>query len=51
MSTMPELLTIDVSGWTRLMDVAVYAGVRDISLEEAIKELVNSGLSHWNGKP
>lgn len=32
------------------MDVALYADARDITLEEAIKELVYSGLSHWNGK-
>ena len=40
------LVTIDVWRWTRLPEVDAYAARRNISREQAIMELVNSGLSH-----
>lgn len=44
---MIDPILIDVSTWTRLAEVDQYADHRDISREEAIRELVNMGLSHW----
>lgn len=41
-------ILIDVSTWTRLTEVEEYAEYRGISREQAIQELVNKGLSHWN---
>lgn len=48
--TTPEPIIIDLSGWTRLHEIEVYAFRRGISREDAILELVNSGLSHWDGR-
>jgi hypothetical protein len=47
---MIDPILIDVSTWTRLAEVDEYADYRGISREEAIRELVNKGLSHW-GRP
>lgn len=41
-----EPYTVDLSSWTRLPEVVAYADDRGISLHEAIRELVNTGLSH-----
>lgn len=41
-----ESVIIDVSEWTRLAEVSNYARVHRITLEDAIHQLVNSGLSH-----
>jgi|LakMenEpi03Aug12_release.lakeMendotaPanAssembly.Ray.scaffolds.fasta_scaffold4663513_2 hypothetical protein len=38
--------SIQVTPWTRLPEVEAYAAARGISVEDAIKELVNKGLSH-----
>ena len=39
-------LHFDVEGWARWPEVVQYALVRGLTNEEAIIELVNSGLSH-----
>lgn len=46
----PECFTIEVHGkmWARCPEVFDYAAERGVSLEEAIIELANSGLSHLN---
>lgn len=44
---MTDPILIDVSAWPRLAEVDEYADYRDISREEAIQELANKGLSHW----
>ncbi len=43
----PINLTLDLSSWTRLAEVVVYADEHfDGDIAEAIQRLVNSGLSH-----
>lgn len=42
-----DKITLDVSNWTRLDEVEQYAETYDIPVEDAIRQLVNSGLSHW----
>lgn len=42
----PEPYVIDPSNWTRLPEVVGYADRRGIDVAEAIRELVNRGLSH-----
>lgn len=42
----PEPIIIDLSDWTRLREVDAYALRRGIDRSAAIRELVNSGLSH-----
>jgi len=37
---------LDTEGWARWPEVVKYALVRGLTNEEAIIELVNSGLSH-----
>lgn len=37
---------IDLSHWTRMREVRNYADGHDISFDEAVMRLVNSGLSH-----
>jgi hypothetical protein len=37
----------DLADWTRWHEVVEYAGVRGITIAEAVNRLVNSGLSHW----
>ncbi len=39
-------MEIDVSSWSRLAEIVEYAERRCIKLDEAIEQLVNSGLSH-----
>lgn len=39
-------LKIDLSIWTRLREVQNYAYDHGMSTSDAIRELVNSGLSH-----
>ena len=41
-----EPIIVDVSTWTRLAEVEEYARDRGIDLGEAIRQLVNTGLSH-----
>ncbi|SKM80560.1 Uncharacterised protein [Mycobacteroides abscessus subsp. massiliense] len=48
---MEEPYVIDLSGWTRLPEAVHYADVRGIDFGDAIRELVNAGLSNWNGNP
>lgn len=43
---MTDTITIDLSTWTRLAELDEYARKRGITLEEAIRILVNAGLSH-----
>ena len=43
----PEPIIINLTDWTRLPEVREYADYRGIGLDEAIRELVNKGLSHW----
>ena len=41
------MLTLDLSTWTRLAEVVTYADQHcDGDIPEAIKRLVNTGLSH-----
>lgn len=37
---------VSTATWTRLPEVIAYAERRDISFDGAVRELVNSGLSH-----
>lgn len=39
-------IDLDLAAWTRKSEVADYAKRRGISLDDAIRELVNEGLSH-----
>jgi len=43
--TTPEPIIIDLSNWTRLPEVQTFADHRGITLDEAIRKLVNIGLS------
>jgi hypothetical protein len=44
---MSELsVTLDLSNWTRLREVDEYAAARETSLADAIRQLVNAGLTH-----
>jgi hypothetical protein len=38
---------IDHEDWVRFPDVELYAEKRQISLHDAVIELANKGLSHW----
>jgi hypothetical protein len=38
---------IDTDEWVRFPDVELYAEKRQISLHDAVIELANKGLSHW----
>lgn len=42
----PKRVTLNVSKWSRVAEVAAYAERRGISVGDAIRELVNAGLSH-----
>ena len=39
-------LEVDVDSWPRGREVYHYAVAKDLTMEEAIIDLVNSGLSH-----
>jgi hypothetical protein len=41
-----EILPVDVSTWSRLVEVIEYAEVNGITVSAAVRELVSSGLSH-----
>ncbi len=45
-----EPYVIDLSEWTRLPEVAHYADLHGVPFGEAIRMLVNAGLSHWDGR-
>lgn len=38
-------ITLNLSGWTRLAEVQAYAREQQLPLDQAIKQLVNTGLS------
>lgn len=44
-------MEIDVSSWSRIVEVVEYAERRGIKLDEAIEQLVNTGLSHSRPNP
>lgn len=41
---------LDLGSWTRLPEVDQYAIRRGLTRGEAIRDLVNSGLSHWHDR-
>ena len=41
-----QAITIDATAWPRLVEVYSYSVKRGITLDEAVEELVNKGLSH-----
>jgi hypothetical protein len=43
-------ITLDVINWSRWREVERFAQQRNITVEEAIQRLVNSGLSHWSDR-
>lgn len=43
---MRDLQIVDLSKWTRRAEVEDYAERRGIKISEAIRELVNQGLTH-----
>lgn len=46
---MDNSMYLDLSTFTRLEEIYAYAQRRNIDLHDAIRELVNSGLSHYSG--
>jgi hypothetical protein len=42
------MMWIDTVEWVRFPDVELYAEKRRISLHDAVIELANKGLSHWD---
>lgn len=41
-----EVVEVTLGSWSRRKEVRSYAAQRNVSSEQAIEELVNSGLSH-----
>lgn len=40
------MIQIDLYAWSRREEVVRYAAERSLDIDEAIEQLVNSGLSH-----
>lgn len=44
------MITIDFDKWPRREELVKYAAKYHLNMEDAIHELVNTGLSHYNGR-